>query len=262
MTATLNDESEGRLLRAGRAIVFFTGSDSTTHACGSATVTNTRRIEVTGTGSASKTLVTVDESGGRLAPGARLERTRFREIEVRISVIPGDDVLALMYVGTAVADRETVGANGLDLNSDGDLDVTTTGHPFGRLLFAGLGGRDRLSGGGSAATGAAVQVPMRLVGGPADDLLRGGAANDVIDELGFGGDDVLVGRAGNDLLRGAAQNDRLRGGGGTDELYGGGGYDSLYAADGLADTVRGGSAFDEAWIDEALDDVAEVENFF
>jgi Ca2+-binding RTX toxin-like protein len=277
VTATLTDELEGRILRSGKKIVLFTSLDTTTHPCGGATVTNTKRIDVTGTGwsmdVAYVNIVTVDESAGRLAPGTRAETTRSNEIEVRISVTPGDNVippygklpLQLAYIGTGRADRETAGANGLDLNSDGDVDVTATLYPFDWFAFYGLDGPDRLSGAGSTATGAALQVPIDLRGGYGDDYLRGGAANDSLQEsAGYGGDghDLLIGGAGDDLLSGGARNDRLRGGTGNDELYGMAGHDLLYAKDGWADAVGGGSGVDDATVDEGLDVVTGVENFF
>jgi Ca2+-binding RTX toxin-like protein len=277
VTASMDNELESRIVRSGKAIVFVTTSSATPLSCGDATVANTKRIDVTGTGETSDvvnaTPVTIDESLGRLAPGVGIERTTVREIEIRISVIPGDNLihpvtkvpLLLVYVGTPWADRGTAGAYGLDVNGDGDVDVRTTAYPFGEYIFAGLGGNDRLSGGGSAATGGVVQAPMRLLGGPGDDRLRGGVMNDTLDEsAGSGGDgyDLLIGAAGDDVLHGGARNDRLRGNSGEDELYGNAGHDLLYAKDGWADTVGGGSGIDDASVDDVIDAVSDVENIF
>jgi hypothetical protein len=273
----MEDEMGSAVMRRGQAIVFVTHSDDTEHACEAATVANTKRIDVTGTGWTSdvsnSTTIVIDESLGRLAPGVGRERTRVREIEVRISVTPGGNQippetqlpLILSYVGTAQADREAVGSNGLDLNGDGDLDVTTTVHPFDELWLFGLGGNDRLSGGGSPATGAAAQVPMWLRGGSGDDRLRGGVANDELDEsatAGGSGHDALMGGAGADSLSGGVQNDRLTGGTGEDELAGGRGSDAFFARDGYADSIRGGAGFDEARVDVGLDVVSAIERFF
>jgi Ca2+-binding RTX toxin-like protein len=269
----MDNELEGRIVRSGKAIVFV--ATSAPYSCGGATVTNTKRIDVTGTGESSDvvnaTPVTIDESLGRLAPGAGSEWTTAREIEIRISVIPGENLifpitrvpLVLVYSGTAGADRETAGANGLDLNGDGDLDVRTTAHPFGQFIFAGAGGNDRLSGGGSPATGGVVQAPMRLLGGYGDDYLRGGASEDTLNEtdIGSGGNDVLIGGASDDILGGGPRNDRLRGGIGEDQLFGNAGHDLLHAKDGWADSVHGGSGFDDASVD-SFDVVDTVENFF
>ena len=273
----MEDELGSAVMRRGQAIVFVTHSDDTEHACEAATVANTKRIDVTGTGWTSdvsnSTTVAIDESLGRLGPGVGRERTRVREIEVRISVTPGVNQippetqlpLILSYVGTSGVDREIVGQDGLDLSGDGDLDVTTTVHPFDELWLLGLGGNDRLSGGGSAAAGAAAQVPMWLRGGSGDDRLRGGAANDVLDEsaaAGGSGHDALIGGAGGDSLSGGVQNDRLTGGTGEDELVGGRGSDALFARDGSADSLSGGAGFDEARVDGGLDVVSAIERFF
>jgi hypothetical protein len=269
----MDNELEGRIVRSGKAIVFV--ATSATYSCSGATVANTKRIDVTGTGESSDvvnaTPVTIDESLGRLGPGVGSEWTTAREIEIRISVLPGENLilpvtrvpLMLVYSGTAGADRETAGVNGLDLNGDGDLDVRTTVHPFGRFIFAGVGGNDRLSGAGSRTTGGAVEAPMRLLGGYGDDYLRGGAAKDTLNEtdIGSGGNDVLIGGASDDVLRGGALNDRLRGGTGEDQLFGNTGHDLLHAKDGWVDSVHGGSGFDDASVD-ASDVVDGVENFF
>lgn len=196
-----------------------------------------------------------------------------REIEVRISVTPGVNSLPpptplpliLSYVGTAAADRETVGTSGLDLNGDGDLDVTTTVHPFDEVWLFGLSGNDRLSGGGGTATGTAVQVPMRLLGGAGDDRLRGGAANDELDEsaaVGGSGHDALMGGAGEDSLAGGGQNDRLTGGSDEDQLFGGRGSDAFFARDGYADSLSGGAGFDEARVDAGVDGLTGIERVF
>jgi Ca2+-binding RTX toxin-like protein len=275
VTATMDDELEGRILRNGRKIVFFTSSDSEEHACGSATILNTKRIDVVGTGwtaaASDSTVVTLDENLGRLAPGVGRESTPSAEIELRISVVPGvnettdtQGPLVFAYLGTERADRVTVGANGVDVNADGDVDVRTV-HAFGDVALAGAGGNDRLSGGGSSATGPALQVSIRLYGGQGDDRLRGGAANDTLDEsadLDSGGNDVLIGGAGDDLLLGGPRNDRLVGGRGEDEAYGNGGYDAFFARDGHADLLRGGTGFDEARVDAGVDGVAGIERLF
>lgn len=275
VTATMDDELEGRILRSGRKIVFFTSSDSEEHECGTATILNTKRIDVAGTGwtaaESDSTVVTLDENLGRLAPGVGREGTLSPEIELRISVVPGvnqtTDIqvpLVFAYLGTERADRVTVGANGVDVNADGDVDVRTV-HDFGDVALAGAGGNDRLSGGGSSATGPALQVPIRLYGGQGDDRLRGGAANDTLDEsadLDNGGNDVLIGGAGDDLLLGGPRNDRLTGGTGEDRLFGGRGSDAVFAREGYADSLSGGAGFDEARVDAGIDGVTGIERLF
>jgi Ca2+-binding RTX toxin-like protein len=217
--------------------------------CGAARVTNTNRVVVTGTGSSLDTLwanyFTIDESGGRLGPGATLERRGRSEIEVRISITPGTNPfppygpfpLELGYAGNSGPNIVTVGANGMDLNGDGDIDVTTGSTPFAQYALYGADGPDVLSGAGSRATGAAVPAPITLVDGRGNDRLTGGRGADVLD-----------GGPGADELRGGAGPDRLSGGSDADHLFGGSGNDTVVSPtfDGL-DKVSGGAGFD--WID-------------
>jgi Tol biopolymer transport system component len=82
----------------------------------------------------------------------------------------------------------------------------------------------------------------RILGTPADDVLRGSGLADVL--LGVEGDDrlmgftggymgdTLMGGAGNDLLIGTGRNDLLRGGRGADRLFGGLSADVLYGDSG------------------------------
>jgi Ca2+-binding RTX toxin-like protein len=125
----------------------------------------------------------------------------------------------------------------MDVNGDGDIDVTTGSTPFAQYAFYGADGPDVLSGAGSRATGAAVPAPITLVDGRGNDRLTGGRGADVLD-----------GGAGADELRGGAGPDRLTGGSDADHLFGGSGDDVVLSAtfDGL-DKVSGGAGFD--WID-------------
>jgi hemolysin type calcium-binding protein len=80
-----------------------------------------------------------------------------------------------------------------------------------------------------------------VVGGPADDLLRGTPGRDVI--AGLGGDDRIVGAGGDDLICGGAGDDRLEGGPGRDRLLGGAGRDVLQGGAGR-DLLQGGAGRD------------------
>jgi Ca2+-binding RTX toxin-like protein len=80
--------------------------------------------------------------------------------------------------------------------------------------------------------------PIRIVGTPGPDVLRGTAALERI--LGLGGDDRIDGGAGDDVIRGGPGNDTIRGGRKRGQelvhdergelLYGGSGNDMLIAA--------------------------------
>lgn len=77
-----------------------------------------------------------------------------------------------------------------------------------------------------------------------DDLLKGGAASEVI--CAFGGADVVVAGAGDDTLIGGPGNDDLRGGAGNDRLNGGRGGDLLIGGRGR-DVMSGGAGKDTCW---------------
>jgi Ca2+-binding RTX toxin-like protein len=247
VTITLIDEWDTRVVRVGKAIVFRRDNDL--QSCGAAKVSNTNRVVVTGTGASSDTIsanyFTIDESGGRLGPGATRERKGKSEIEVRIDITPGTNPfppggpfpLELDYVGTSGPDVVRLGAKGMDLNGDGDVDVRTVSTPFDQYAFLGAEGPDVLSGAGSRATGAAVPAPITLWGAGGKDRLTGGRVADVLD-----------GGPGADELRGGAGPDRLIGGSGADRLFGGSGDDIVGSAtfDG-PDSVAGGAGFD--WVD-------------
>ncbi len=231
--------------RQGTAIIGIV--DSAPLVCGAATVTNTDQILMSGQGGSSDTysatFVRIDESQGRLGPGATLEPTGASEIEISIDVTPGISVfppndplpLEVLYVGGAVGDKVKVGATGVDLGGDGDRDVTTT-TAFAAGLFYGLGGNDSLLGSGTAATGGPFAGPLMIDGGDGADKLTGGSAPDQL--IGGGGNDTLTGGLGSDQLSGDAGNDRLRGGGG-DETF-------PLGSDPGADTVSGGPGTDTA----------------
>jgi Ca2+-binding RTX toxin-like protein len=105
------------------------------------------------------------------------------------------------------------GVSGIDLNNDGDLDVS----PSGVEIFEADGGDgdDSLSAAGSTATGAALAAKIALYGNAGDDTLIGGAGNDsgLLDDGDsaglFGGadDDTLSGGLGDDVVDGGADED-------------------------------------------------------
>ncbi len=125
----------------------------------------------------------------------------------------------------------TVGDGGIDLDSDGRLDVTTVGVSLYTLSTADAIG-STMSGAGSDATGGPFAGHLLEVGGAGDDALTGGSADDFIaggagrDTIDAGGgDDLASGGAGNDQIRGGEGNDKLGGGRGTDVIDGGRGRD-------------------------------------
>jgi Calpain family cysteine protease/RTX calcium-binding nonapeptide repeat (4 copies) len=124
-----------------------------------------------------------------------------------------------------------------------------------KAAAAGGDGDDQLSGG----TGVDI-----FVGGLGKDTVSGNGGNDIL--WGWGGNDVLYGGTGGDVLKGDAGNDRLYGGSGNDQLFGGAEVDSLYgesgndvivAIGGDFDLIRGGSQWDNVWMD-TTDNIADA----
>ncbi|MEK6670819.1 MAG: calcium-binding protein, partial [Nitrospirota bacterium] len=74
---------------------------------------------------------------------------------------------------------------------------------------------------------------------------------------GTSGDDVLNGGAEDDIIDGLAGNDELHGGGGQDSMFGGAGNDYLDGGTG-ADTMAGGVGDDDYVVDNAFDLVVEA----
>ena len=224
--------------------------------CGAATTANTNSIAVTGAAGTTE-ILTIDESAGFLGPGFDSE-TNLPEIEASVAL--GDAGDGLVVIATAGNDSIAMGANGLSLNSDGDVDVTFAPLP-GAVEIHGGGGVNALTGRGGWGAGLAYNGEITLFGGPLEDTLNGGNGNDFAaggdgaDTIsGNAGDDRLEGETGNDKLSGGEGKDFIVGGPGADQLTGGFGNDSLNAFDGEADTqINGGADIDVAFYDPGLD---------
>ena len=113
-----------------------------------------------------------------------------------------------------------LGASGIDLNNDDNLDVTL--EAVEDVFVDGGDGDDTIWAAGSLATGAMFTVNLTATGGDGDE---GGDGRDTFQ--GGAGNDTLRGNAGNDTLKGATGNDRLNGGPGDDICKGGLGADSV-----------------------------------
>jgi Ca2+-binding RTX toxin-like protein len=200
--------------------------------CGGATVTNTDRIQVIGTGQ------DVDLRGA-FEPGFSTEPGSRPEIEIAVSN-PGD--LRLETPGDVTG--AAVGAAGVNVNGDDDVDVTTSGTVSELLLRAGKPKRAlrghpvTLTGQGGLGTGAPYTGDLSLVGGK--------------------GDDHLIGGNGTNALRGLAGDDTLDGGPLADFFEADAGNDVIHARDGVADTIFAGTGTDTADVDPGLDKVNGV----
>jgi len=235
-------------------------------ACGiaplAATVTNTDSVSITGVAMGNESL-TIDLSGGAFSPGVTTETTGISEIEFPGADL-GDGADSLVVVGTSGADVITFSAGGIDLNGDGDPDVTFAGGGAAAIesytVDAGAG-NDTVSGTGFAQA-------LVLNGSTGDEALTGGDGNDVLS--GGDGNDALSGGAGNDQVTGAAGTDSASyaaassgvtvdlavsgpqdtGGAGNDTLAGietliGSGFDDELAGGDSADSLSGGAGSDE-----------------
>jgi Ca2+-binding RTX toxin-like protein len=183
--------------------------------CDGATLSNTDSIEVVGT--PYQEALTIH---GVFAPGRSPESEGEPEIEITIDFgnSPNDN---LGVFGTDAADRLTIGAFGLAVNDDLDLDVTVTGVDY--ILGWGMGGDDLMSARGGLGTGDPSPVGVQLVAEGGNDRVLDGL-ND--DSLGAGrGQDVVMGGTGDDFVKGGAGNDQLAGGKGADVLRAGKGDD-------------------------------------
>jgi hypothetical protein len=236
-------------------------------ACGAATVTNTNLVLFVDdqVGPPGKPSITIDLSGGPLAPGATPEADGSSEIEIwhEISDFPGADLLRV--IGTDGDDpievlegysEGTFGAwldidVGAGLDGEGDIGINL----FERFEFDLGKGDDRL---GLDGTGG-FMPPMVLRGGPGDDVLPdgthpdeiyGGSGRDLLvcyqdvfidltQDTFFGGgaeqpfsgiEDVQALSFGNGI-QGDAGSNLLIGGPGTDFIEGRGGNDEIIGGD-------------------------------
>ena len=155
-----------------------------------------------------------------------------------------------------------MGANGLSLNSDGDVDVTFSPLPAAVEIRGGAG-VNALTGRGGWGAGLSYAGDITLIAGDSGDELNGGNGHDTLtggagaDTLnGNAGDDRLESNAGDDRLSGGDGKDFLLGGAGADRFLGGFGNDFLNAFDGEADLqINGGADVDVAFYDPGLDPV-------
>ena len=139
------------------------------------------------------------------------------------------------------------------VNNDSSLTQTFSNANVSKVVVNAAGGDD-------VVAVNTLRVPTEIYGGPGNDTLRGGNADDFIhggdgqDTIyGFTGNDELLGGAGDDLIFGAGGDDLIQGGSGNDELLGQGDNDTLegqggddFISGGVGnDTLVGGSGADD-----------------
>jgi len=261
--------------------------------CGGATIRNTDLILVRGAVDGSEDFA-ISEQGGPFARETGPRRSR-GEIKIDIDLAGWDTSFfthdTLRITAGDGDDTLVIGAAGLDMNGDGDLDVAVANNP--ELTVEGAGGSDSISAQGGGATGGqyagtftlhlwgatefayqgAIGEANTLIGRDGRDLIQAaGTLGNLI--VGHGGDDGLFGWWGDDTISGGAGADSIFGDDGIDSISGGADGDSIHGnsgADSIAgddgadsieggfgrDTIDGGAGNDDIRADDREPDVVD-----
>ena len=232
----LGDVTEHRLVRSGANLLVQ--PDALT--CGAATVTNTDTVNVV---LQPGSQFAVDLSGGVLGPGSSLEGTT-AEIEVAVTQAGTATGAELLVVrGAATGETFGVGAAGVAVNNDTDVDITYPALTTQLLLDAGAG-VDTVSADNTLGAGAPLTNQRQLVRlGDGDDTFNGSTGTDRI-EGGEGDDQIDVGDGITNSLDGGPGDDFLTGGTGSDAIFDGTGADTVIAASG-SDTITASTGFSD-----------------
>jgi Ca2+-binding RTX toxin-like protein len=229
---TLNLDRDGTAIQ-------FSGNTTATQHCGAATVRNTDLIQINAPGAGQHQTVDIFLTNGRFAPGKTSESSGRSEIEIQTNLGSGTD--SLFVHGGPDANDFRLGAAGLNLNADGDKDITPGG--VDQWYLYGDAGGDRLDATGGAGTGLAFDGVLQIYGGLGNDTLLGPVSRCFL--LGQEGADRMTGGPQADSLQGGPGADRLNGLVGPDALYGGPGNDVVSGGDGV-DYLYGESTADGA----------------
>jgi Ca2+-binding RTX toxin-like protein len=254
-------------------VVLVNGANTTAAPCSTtrATVTNTTAISVTGFRGDEDVTIQMDEAG------AGTTVVSWSTINWPIDLASGTGDVVTIDGSDLTTDELAIalGASGIDLNSDDDLDVTLAA--VENVHVDGGDGDDTIWAAGSTTTGTAFTVKLTALGGNGDDTiasgagdddLRGGVAGnlgdtvdfsgatsavdvDLLDEVANGmGSDVLAdfeniaGSAFDDHITGNELSNTLNARGGKDHVKGESGDDTIRGTGG-EDTLRGGSGEDD-----------------
>ena len=98
---------------------------------------------------------------------------------------------------------------------------------------------------------------VSVFGGNGNDSINLSAYSSATTLSGGNGNDTLWGGSGNDSIDGGVGNDSLHGGAGNDIIIGGDGLDRLDGGTG-ADSLVGGAGNDTYYVDDAGDEVVEL----
>lgn len=132
----------------------------------------------------------------------------------------------------------------LDLKDGNDV---LTNNSQVRIFVYGGPGNDVLTG-GAANDGLFGDDGNDVINGNGgSDFINGGTGNDVIN--GGAGDDRIDDPAGNDAVSGGAGNDNIQENGGTDTINGDAGNDTIYSLDQTNDVISCGAGTDSYGLD-------------
>jgi hypothetical protein len=248
--------------------ILINGTDSTVNPFCLTTVrailTNTTSIIVTGFTGDEETRIFMDDPSGDLVNWGAINWT--------VNGASGTaDLFIVDGTGLTVDDDLDLaaGVNGVDLNNDGDNDVTLTG--IEEAAFGGGLGDDTFWAAGSTATGAAFTINIvesngfggndTIASGAGDDVLIGnanGVNGDTVDysgatvgvninttggvATGMGSDTVstfenIVGSGFNDFITGNATGEFITPGAGDDSVDGEAGFDYIDYSDATGDVT-------------------------
>jgi Ca2+-binding RTX toxin-like protein len=205
---TVTMSSNGDLLFIQRQMggdnIELTASGPTTVTCagGTPTVNNTNTINVNDTSGVGSTFVQIALANGPFAPGLTPEPSS-SEIEFNLSFGAGPSDQILLFGTYNVADRWTLGTDGINLNAGEsagvDSDVTYSGLESSNEFS--VSGNDVVDGGGGDGTGAPFGIKMEVQGGDGADRITGSTVDDSIDaDDASPFADVVNGGAGRDQL--------------------------------------------------------------
>lgn len=248
------------LRRAGEQILVidhFLGASTVVTCAGQApTVTNIDSIRVTAPASNVAPHLTLNLSGGLLAPGATPEGQGESEIEVSTAP-PGEGQFAGPFdvdvVGQSGPDDIVVRAQGgakkwttdlaAELNAGedpSDPDLIIEDGENGDVVISAGQGSDRVAIPTAGSGAVPLFVDVRGQGG--DDVLTNG-----FQSSGGAGDDLIKGSSTGEKLRGGPGRDRIFGNGGGDHLKGGPGRDELFGGPELDKIAAAGGGADQVW---------------
>lgn len=252
--ATANGDTPQIARLAGGDALQVRSGPTTAVACtnGAGSVTTVDTISFIDNTVGGETQLTIDQAGGRFAPGATAEQFGGSEIEMTANMGTGQDFVLVvggpqadnLRVGRPADDEVKVNFNPTETFVDSDLHITSGG-----VGFSLLDGHDSINMRGAAGTGDVFSNPgVSVSTGDGDDTVVMGDSQNYIDA--GAGNDSVSGGTGSDVLTPGAGDDVFDGGAGqnTVSLYGSTVATRIdLAVTGPQDTGDGTDTFTNVW---------------